>query len=85
MSNKSNRCANQSVNPSTSSGLVLKATNSESVRSADGAHGGIAAMEVEVARIGAANRTAPIAADGTDIAERTITDVAAARHGQFKY
>ena len=63
---------------------ILKATNSESECSVAGVHAGIAATEVEVARIGAANRTAPIAAVGTDIEERTITGVAVARHGQFK-
>ena len=63
---------------------ILKATNSESACSVAGAHGGIAATEGEEARIGAANRTAPIVADGTDIVERTITVEAVARHGQFK-
>ena len=61
---------------------ILKATNSVSVCSVVGVHVGIAAIEVEVARIGAANRTAPIVAVGTDIVERTITVVAVARHGQ---
>ena len=64
---------------------ILKATNSETERPVDGVHDGIAATEVEVARNGAANRTAPIVAVGTDIVERTITVVAVARHGQFKY
>ena len=63
---------------------ILKATNSASACSVVGDHAGIAAIEVEAARIGAANRTAPIVAVGTDIAERTITVVAVARHGQFK-
>ena len=61
---------------------ILKATNRASERSAVGIHTGRAATEVEAARIGAVNRTAPIAAEGTDNAERTIA--AAARHGQFK-
>lgn len=48
-------------------------------------HVGIAAAEVEVAGAGAINRTAPIVAVGTDSVERTIAEVAAARHGQFKW
>ncbi len=45
---KSNRCANQSVNPSTSSGLVLQATDSKAARSVVVVHAGIAAAEVQV-------------------------------------
>ena len=56
----------------------------EFVRSADGAHVVTAANKVQVARIGAANRTAPIVAAGPNIEERTIAVVAVARHGQFK-
>lgn len=63
---------------------ILKATNRVPVCSDVGAHSGSAAIEVEEARTGTANRTAPIAAAGTDIEERTIAAVAAARHGQFK-
>ena len=63
---------------------ILKATHSESECSVVGVHAGIAAIEVEEARIGAANRTAPIVAAGTDTAERTTAEAAAARHGQFK-
>ncbi len=63
---------------------ILNATHRESVRSVVGVHVGIAAEEAEVARIGAANRTAPIVAVGTDLEERTITAAASARHGQFK-
>lgn len=62
--------------------LILKAAHRVSVCSVVGIHVGIAAIEVEVARIGAANRTAPIVAVGTDIVERTIAVVAVARHGQ---
>ena len=47
--NKSNRFAYQSVNPSTSSGLILKATNSKAVSPADVVHVGTAAVEVEEA------------------------------------
>ena len=65
-------------------GSILKATNRESVRSEVGVHVGIAATEVEAARIGAANRTAPIEAEGTDTEERTIAAEAAARQGQLK-
>ena len=61
---------------------ILEATHSDSACSVVGVHVGTAAEE-EVARIGAANRTAPVVAVGTDIVERT-TDVAAARHGQLK-
>ncbi len=63
---------------------ILKAAHRASVRSAAGTHVGIAANEEEVARSGAANRTAPIEAAGTDRAERTNAEVADARHGQFK-
>ena len=63
---------------------ILKATNRESACSEAGIHIGRAATEEEEARIGAANRTAPIEAAGTDIDERTIDDVAVARHGRFK-
>lgn len=63
---------------------ILKAAHRESVSSVVGIHDGIAAKEEEEARIGAANRTAPIEAVGTDIAERTIAAVAVARQGQFK-
>ena len=54
--------------------------------SVGGSHSGIgiAAIEVEVAGIGAANRTRPIEADGTDTVERTIAVIAVARHRQFK-
>ena len=62
---------------------ILKATYRESACSIAGAHVGIAAIEVEAASIRAANCTAPIAAEGTDIEERTIA-AAEARHGQFK-
>ena len=62
---------------------ILKATNRAPVRSVAGVHAGITASEAEVARIGTANRTAPIAAAGTYKAERTIAEVAVARHGQF--
>lgn len=63
---------------------ILKATNRAPECSAAGAHSGKAAKEVEVARIGTANRTAPIVAEGIDTEERTKAEVAAARHGQFK-
>ena len=62
---------------------ILKATNRESVRSVGGVHTGIIDNAEEVARIGTANRTAPIVADGTYTAERTIAVVAATRPGQF--
>jgi hypothetical protein len=61
-----------------------EATHREPACSVAGSHVGRAAAEVEVARTGAANRTAPIVAIGANIAERTIAVVAAARHGQFK-
>ena len=63
---------------------ILKATNRETGGSDVGSHTGTAATEAEAARTGAANRTAPIVADGTDIAERTNAAEAEARHGQFK-
>ena len=61
---------------------ILKTTNREPISSAVGAHAGIAATEVEEAGTGAANRTRPIVAVGTDIVERTIAVVAVARHRQ---
>ena len=65
---------------------ILKAMHTESARAIAGDHAGIAASEAEAASIRAALRTAPIEAEaeGTDIVERTIAEVAAARHGQFK-
>ena len=63
---------------------ILKATNRVAECSVIGIHIGIAEIEVEDARIGAANRTAPIEAVGTDIVERTKAEDAVARHGQFK-
>ena len=87
MSNKSNRFANQSGNPSTTLtlrlGLILEATHRVSVCSAVAEHGGIAAAEVEDARVSATNRTAPTVAEGTDSVEQTIAVVAVARHRQF--
>ena len=62
---------------------ILKAANREPVRLDGGAHVGTAATEAEEARIGAANRTAPIVAVGTD-SEATIAEEAVARHGQLK-
>ena len=62
---------------------ILKATNRVPACSVVGAHGGSTASEGEVARMGSANRTAPIEAEGTYTAERTIAVVAVARHGQF--
>ena len=62
---------------------ILEATHRVSVGSDVGEHGGIAAVEVEDARSSTYNRTAPIDADGTNTAERTITDEAEARRGQF--
>ena len=61
---------------------ILKATNRGPVGSSAGAHSGIAAAEVEGARISTANRTAPTAAKGTHTAERTIAEEAAARRRQ---
>ena len=63
---------------------ILKTTNRESISSVEGVHGGKAAIEVEVAGTGAANRTRPIEAEGTDIEERTKAGEAVARHRQFK-
>ena len=63
---------------------ILEATHREPVRSVVGVHAGKVADEVEAARGSATNRTAPIVAAGTDIAERTIAVEASARRGQFK-
>ena len=59
---------------------ILNATHREPACSIVGVHTGIAAIEPEVARTGAA----PIVAGGTDIVERTVAAEAVARHGQFK-
>ena len=64
---------------------ILEATHRVPARSVVAAHEGSAAVEEEAARVSATNRTAPIAAAGTDIEERTIDVVAVARHGQFKW
>ena len=53
-------------------GSILNATNRIAVRSVVLEHEGITAIEVEDARIGITNRTAPIDGFGTDIEERTI-------------
>ncbi len=63
---------------------ILKATNRAPVRSEAVTHNERAATDAEAARIGAENRTAPIVEESTDTAERTIAEVAVARHGQFK-
>ena len=63
---------------------ILKATYSESGGSAAVVHAGIAAKEAQGARNSTATRTAPKAAAGTNIAERTKAAAAEARHGQFK-
>ena len=63
---------------------ILKATHREPVRSVAAEHAGIDAAEVEEARIGVANSTAPIEAAGTNTEERTIAAEAEAREGQFK-
>ena len=63
---------------------ILKATNRKAACSAVDDQAGSAAEEVEVARVGTTNRTAPIGAAGPDIVERTIAEVAVARHGQFE-
>ena len=62
---------------------ILKATHRESGCSVVGAHEGIAAEELEVARIVTANRTAPKEAVRPAIEERTIVEGAVARHRQF--
>ena len=63
---------------------ILKATHRGTVRSIVGGHIGIAATEEEAAGIRTTHRTAPIAAAGPNIVERTTAVVAVARHGQFK-
>ena len=62
---------------------ILNAAYRESDRTSEGAHRGRAAVEVEVTRIGTANRTTPIAAVGTYIVDRTIALEAESRHGQL--
>ena len=75
------------INPSASLRVklsILETTHRASVRSVEVARTGIAVKEEEVARGSATNRTAPIAAVGTDIVERTIVPTAVTRHRQFK-
>ena len=62
---------------------ILKATHRASDCSVVGVQVGIAAVEVEAARIGTANRNAPIPGVRPDIAERTTAAEAVARHRQF--
>lgn len=62
---------------------ILNAAYRESDRTSEGAHRGRAAVEVEVAGIGTANRTTPIAAVVTDIVDQTIALEAKSRHGQL--
>ena len=64
---------------------ILNATNRESVGSSVIGIEKLNAVEVEGDRRYIINCTAPIEAEGTDTAERTITVVAAARYGQFKW
>ena len=64
--------------------LIFYAANREAVSTLALEHVGKASAEAEVARIGAANRTAPIVAECPDIKERTIAAVAVARNGQLK-
>ena len=64
---------------------ILEATHREAEWSVVvGAHVCIVADEAEVARIGSANRNAPVAAVGSDIDERSIEAAADARYGQFE-
>ena len=65
---------------------ILKAAHRASACSAAevAAHAGRAAIEEQALRTATINRTAPIVANGTDIAEQTIAVAAVARHGQFK-
>jgi len=63
---------------------ILKATHRVPGSSVVGAHDGTAAVEEEAARIGAANRTAPIEAVGTNIVDCWWIRTAVAREGQFK-
>ena len=65
--------------------LILKATNTDSGRmTAEAPPSGTRTKEVEVVRVGAANCTAPIEAEGPNIVDRTSDVVAATRHRQFK-
>lgn len=65
------------------SALILEATDRKPERSIAGDHEGVAAVEDEDARKGAANRTRPVVAEATDIIERPIAVTAEARHGEF--
>ena len=73
------------TNPKRQRGLILKATHTDSGRmTAEAPPSGTRTKEVEVVRVGAANCTAPIEAEGPNIVDRTSDVVAATRHGQFK-
>ena len=63
--------------------LILNATHRSPVSSGVCEHVGIA-VEVEVSRIGATHRTAPIAAAGIDKIEPPIVESADSRRRQFK-
>ena len=64
--------------------IIFNAAHRASECSAAEDYTGTAAIESEAARVGATNRTTPIAAEGPRIDERTIAVVAEACHRQFK-
>ena len=65
--------------------LIFDTTHRYPDSSAEVARAGIAAVEAEALGEGAINRTAPIKAEDTDIAEPTNIVRAAASHGKFQW
>ena len=61
--------------------IILNAANREAESTVADAHTGIAAEEVQAARVSATNGTTPVDAAGTNIAERTTTAAAVAGCG----
>ena len=65
--------------------LIIEATHRASVRPVVTVHIGTAAIEVQESGERAIYRARPVVAVRTNIEERTIDDVAVARHRQFQW
>ena len=70
-------------NKSKCQNLILNAPNRESVRAVAVGHVGIATVEVQELSVRAIHSTRPIVAVGAYNVERTIAEVAGARHRQL--
>jgi len=64
--------------------LILNAADGVSERTDVAAYTGIFATEAKAAGGGTIHRTRPIVTAGANIVERTNSELAVARHGQFK-